>query len=63
MLFPQKEILLLKDPNELGCDNKHGTNGWVNLSVINVSTESLLRYPDEPRKNPMGRIIKQILMR
>ena len=25
---------LLKDPNELGCDNKHHTNGWVNLSVI-----------------------------
>ena len=37
-----------KDPNELGCDNKHGTNRWVNLSVINVSTESLIQYPDEP---------------
>ena len=43
----KKEILLLQDPNELGCD-KHGNNGWVNLSVINVSTESFLQYPDDP---------------
>ena len=44
MLFPQndREILLLKDPNELGCDNKQGTNGWMNLYVINVSAESFL---------------------
>ena len=42
--------------------DKHGTNGWVNLSVINVSTESFLQYPDEGAQNPMGRIIKQILM-
>ena len=48
MLFPQKEILLLKGPNELGYDNKHGTNGWVNLSFINISTESFIQYPDEP---------------
>ena len=34
MLLPQKQILLLKYPNELGCKNKHVTNGWVNLSVI-----------------------------
>ena len=27
--------------------NIDGTNGWVNLSVINVSTESFLQYPDE----------------
>ena len=56
--------LLLKDPNELGCDNtvKHDTNGWVNLSVINVSVERFLQYPDESTYNPMGRIIKQILM-
>ena len=29
--------------------DKHGTNGWVNLSLINayVSTESFLQYPDE----------------
>ena len=31
--------VLLKDPNELEGDNKHDTNGWVNLSVINVSIE------------------------
>ena len=48
MLFPQKGILLLKDPNELGCDNKHDKNGWVNLSVINVSIEDFLQYRDEP---------------
>ena len=24
--------------------DKHGTNGWVNLSVINVSTETLLLF-------------------
>ena len=42
--------------------DKHGTNGWVNLSVINVSTESFLQYPDERAQSPMGRIIKQILM-
>ena len=42
--------------------DKHGTNGWVNVSVINVSTESFLQYPDERAQNPMGRIIKQILM-
>ena len=29
MLFPQKGILLLKDPNELGCDNKHDKNGCL----------------------------------
>ena len=38
----------LKLPNELGCDNKHDTNGWVNLSVITVSTENFLQYSDEP---------------
>ena len=43
MLFPQ---IGNKDPNELGCHNKHDTNGWVNLSVITV--ESFLLYPDEP---------------
>ena len=48
MLFPQKGILLLKDPNELGCDNKHDKNRWVNLSVINVFIEYFLQYPDEP---------------
>ena len=49
MLFPQqKKKRLLKDPNELGCYNKHDTNGWMNLSVINVSVESFLLYPDEP---------------
>ena len=48
MLFPQKRKLLLKDPNELGCHNKHDTNGSVNFSVINVSIESFLEYPDEP---------------
>ena len=41
-------MLLLKDPDELGRDNKHDTNGWMNLSVINVSVESFLLYPDEP---------------
>ena len=41
-------MLLLKEPNELGCDNKHDTNGWVNLSVITVSTENFLQYSDEP---------------
>ena len=25
---------MLKDPNEFRYDNKHDTNGWVNLSVI-----------------------------
>ena len=37
--FLKKEIPLLRDPNELGCDNK-----WmaVNLSVINVSDGSFL---------------------
>ena len=40
--------IMLKDPNELGGDNKHDTNGWVNLSVVNVSIESFLQYPDEP---------------
>ena len=45
------------DPNELGCDNKHDT-----LSVINVFIERFLQYPNEPSKNPMGRIIKQILI-
>ena len=44
--FLKQEILLLKDPNELGCHNKHDTNGWVNLSVMIV--ESFLLYPDEP---------------
>ena len=44
---PLRASLLLKDPNELGCDNKHDTNGWVNLSVID-SVESFLLYPDEP---------------
>ena len=34
MLFPQKEILLLKDPNELGCDNKHDTNVWVLMFLL-----------------------------
>ena len=34
MLLPQKQMLLLKYPNEVGCENKHVTNGWVNLSVI-----------------------------
>ena len=50
MLFPQKFILLLEDPNELGCDNTraHDTNRWMNLSVINVSVGSFLLYPDEP---------------
>ena len=24
------------------------TNGWVNLSVIYVTTEGFLQYPDEP---------------
>ena len=40
MLFPQKRNTTTEDPNKLGCDNKHGTNSWVNLLVINVSTES-----------------------
>ena len=40
--------VLLKDPNEFGGDNKDDTNGWVNLSVINVSIERFLQYPDEP---------------
>ena len=26
----------------LRCDNKHDTNGWMNLSVIYVSVESFL---------------------
>ena len=30
MLLPQKRY-------ELGCDNKHDTNGWVNLSVMTFS--------------------------
>ena len=46
--FLKKEIVLLKDPSELGCNNKHDTNGCVNLSVINVSIESFLQCPDEP---------------
>ena len=32
MLFPQKRNLLLKDPNELGCDNKHDTK-WIDEFV------------------------------
>ena len=48
MLFSQNGILLLKDPNELGCHSKYDTNGLVNLSVINVSVKSFLLYPDEP---------------
>ena len=40
--------ILINYLSELGCDNKHGTNGWMNLSVINVSVESFLLYPDEP---------------
>ena len=40
-------MLLLEEPNELGCDNKHYTNGGVNLSVINVSVGNFLLYPDE----------------
>ena len=46
--FLKKEIALLKDPSELGCNNKHDTNGCMNLSVINVSIESFLQCPDEP---------------
>ena len=41
-------LLPLKDPNELGFDNKHDTNEWMNLSIINVSIESFLLYPGEP---------------
>ena len=37
----------IKDRNELGCENKHDTNGWMNFSVINVSVESFLLYPNE----------------
>ena len=60
-------MLLLKEPNELGCDNKHDTNGWVNLSVITVSIESFLQYSDGPlmqvvHRTLWERIIKQILM-
>ena len=40
-------MLLLEEPNELGCDNKHYTNDGVNVSVINVSVGSFLLYPDE----------------
>ena len=46
--FVRNAILLLEDPNELEYHNKNDTNGWVNLSVINVSVESFLLYPDEP---------------
>ena len=48
MLFSRKKKkkVLLKDPNELGCDNKRDINAWVNLSVINVSVESFLQYPE-----------------
>ena len=58
MLFSQKRniILLIKQPKQLGFDNKHDTNGWVNFSLIlkkllkekNASFESFLLYPDEP---------------
>ena len=34
MLLPQKQMLLLKYPNKLGCENKHVAYGWVNFSVI-----------------------------
>ena len=51
MLFPQKEkYYCLRTQMNWGATtniDKHGTNGWVNLSVINVSTESFLQYPDE----------------
>ena len=35
MLFSQKRNTTAKGP--MGCDNTHGSNGWVNLSVISVS--------------------------
>ena len=44
--------------------NEHDTNGWMNLSVINVSVGSFLLYPDEPLMQDVhhGGIIKQKLM-
>ena len=45
-------------------NHKHDTNGWMNLSIINVSVESFLLYPDDPLMSVVhhGRIIKQKLM-
>ena len=34
--FLKTEILLLKDPNELGCNNKHDTNGWQWICLLLV---------------------------
>ena len=48
MLYHQKINTTARGPNELGCGNKHVTNGWMNLTVINVSVGSFLLYPDEP---------------
>ena len=42
MLFSQKINTSAKGPKWAAYDNKHGTNGWINLSVINVSVESFL---------------------
>ena len=49
MLLPQKQMLLLKYPNELGCKNKHVTNdGWICLLLNVFDWELFLLYPDEP---------------
>ena len=36
MLLPQKQMLLLKYPNELGCKNKHVTNDGRICLLLNV---------------------------
>ena len=47
--FLKKEILLLKDPNKLGWATTNMTEmDGENFSVINVSIESFLQYPNEP---------------
>ena len=32
--FLKKEMPLLRHPNELGCDNKHDTNGWQWICLL-----------------------------
>ena len=34
---------------------------WMG-EFVNCSIESFLQYPDEPTQNPMGRIIKKVVM-
>ena len=57
---------LLKDPNELGCDNKHDTNGWVNLSVILIILITCIKMflsRVVQKKKKMEKIIRHLSLR